>query len=178
MPIFKDVKTLGSEKIWEKGDRTIWKLKLEVQGNEMECKTYSKVISELGWSGDVETREQNNDVFVKQYKEEDGYTPSGNAGSPNGRAPSSRPNSTSSGRSGGDDFTMYLSYAKDLTVALINSGKDLKELPDIISTVALAGEQLYDAHNSDGEKKSESDVDISPEELNKLFPITEEHTVE
>ena len=85
-----------------------------------------------------------------------------------------------------DPFTMYLSYAKDIAVALIAKDGELNDVKyaRILDQVSLGGHQLYDGRTfesakQDIEKKiGAQDAEISRDELNQIFPPGEEHTVD
>lgn len=135
------VTTKTAEKVWSSpdGQRVIQKLTLDYNGQEVTAKTYSKAIAKPGWTGTVETYEKagNNGVetFVKQPQSDanpyGGSAPSG-ATKPNYGKPQ-------------DNYTMYLSYVKDIAVALINSDKySVEQLNTIASDVADVGEAFYD----------------------------------
>lgn len=115
MPVLENVITKISEQVWASpdGQRKIYKLGLEWQDKPVEAKTYSDQIATIGWQGTVETYEKpgrnGSETFVKQPPKEGGGFGGGNtvrSGNPGNRGTS-------------DPFTMYLSYAKDITVALV-----------------------------------------------------------
>lgn len=66
-----------AKKVWEKDDRRIYELQVEVGGKVMPAKTYSDAIGVEGWSGDVVTYDKpgRNGVekFLKQAPKEEGY---------------------------------------------------------------------------------------------------------
>lgn len=125
--------TKSSKQVWASpdGQKKIFKVLLEVDGAEMQASTYSDAIAKVGWAGEVETYEKTGkfgiETFVKQAKKE-GY-----GGYPNkGTKPQ------------GDQYTMYLSYAKDVLVAQINNGAK----PDFdvaMQTIIAGGHMLYDS---------------------------------
>lgn len=145
MPILDKVTTKESRSVWRApdGQREIFELVMEYQGNLFGAKTYSKDISVVGWSGSVETYEKPGKMgaptqtFVKQPPKEDGFTP--NAGSGGQRAAARIMPS--------DPFTMYLSYAKDITVALIAASgvASKKDYTDLIDQTITGAYALYDA---------------------------------
>lgn len=156
MPIF-DATTKTATKIWASpdGKRTIYDLALESDGKVINAKTYSDSIATVGWSGQVESYEkagrQGPEIFVKQAPKEGGWT----GGTGGGR---SKPQ--------GDNFTMYLSYAKDLVVALqMTSGYDDKALAQLIKATIGAGYELYE-NRPDAPKPD--DV-IKTDDLENLF---------
>ncbi len=168
-----NAKTVNSKEIWSSPDRskTIYEVTIEANGQKYVAKTYSNKISQVGWSGTVETYEKEgrngHETFLKQPQQE-GRNYQGQSY----QGKNSQPRS---------EFTMYLSYAKDLAVALINGGKSLDELPAIIEQVALEGKHLYslregapDVSPTSSEPKYESidDMDIK-NELDRIFPEPE-----
>ena len=153
MPQFDNVKTVSSEQVWQQGDKTIWKLGLDIDGQQMEAKTYSKAIAQVGWSGSVESYEKQGrygvETFVKQPQREGGY---GGA-----RA------SYSGGKKSAPDnpHTMYLSYAKDIAVAVLATGKwDGNMYQTVLEAVEAGGEQLY-ASRPGAEQKKPSEAATS-----------------
>lgn len=173
MPQFQ-VTTKNAEKVWEKGDLAIFKLTLDYQGQQMSAKTYSKTIANVGWSGTVETYEKQGrnggETFVKQPPKEGGFQ--------------SQQGSRQSGYGGGgsksssDNYTMYLSYAKDIAIACITAGKFNDKLYDeLIQAVEAGGTELY-ASRPDAPKTPA----VTPEksELDNVFgdtEVVEEETV-
>ena len=136
MPVINNVKTESAEKVWSSpdGQKTIFKVVLDVNGTKAEAKTYSGAVATVGFSGDVETYEKQGrngtETFVKQPQKE-GFTPRSFGG---GSKPSS------------DNFTMYLSYAKDLAVALQQTtGFDQKAFDELLSAVSAGGKRLYES---------------------------------
>jgi len=162
MPQFNGV-TKQSKEIWKSADgaRTIWGVVLEVDGKQVPMKTYSQAIAVEGFSGAVESYEKPGkngaETFVKQAPKE--------GGSYGGR---------SYGNKGqGDQFTMYLSYAKDIAVALIEKGDYAAEkLAEIVNDVGLAGEQLYGMRQN-SEKSGDSGVQ-SQESSKETPTVTDE----
>lgn len=126
------VTTKSAEQVWTSpdGKMTIFKVSLEMDGKTFGAKTYSKAIATEGWSGTVESYEKQGrngaETFVKQPQKEGGW---------------------SGGRGGGkpqDQFTMFLSYAKDLAVACIWDGKfNEKVYTELLDAVSAGGAQLY-----------------------------------
>lgn len=82
-----DVTTKKSEKVWSTpdGQRSIYKLTLEYEGQPVQAKTYSDAIAREGWAGTVETYEKTGkngpETFVKQPPKE-GYTAGGGSSKP------------------------------------------------------------------------------------------------
>lgn len=162
MPTFT-VTTKSSEQVWKSpdGQRTISKVVLDINGEDMNASTYSKAIAEVGFSGEVETYEKSGkygvETFVKQLpKENPSY--GGSQASPR----------TGGGKPQGDSFTMYLSYAKDLAVALLatKEGFDEGKYGELLSAVSAGGESLYEAHNKPEPKEAPPAV---AKQLDKVF---------
>lgn len=84
MPVM-DVTTTQAKEIWRSpdGQRVIFELTLEANGQPFPAKTFSKEIAEIGWSGSVETYEKPGrggiETFVKQ-PQKDQYRGGGYAG--------------------------------------------------------------------------------------------------
>lgn len=169
MPVF-NATTKSSESVWKSpdGQREIFSVKLDVGGKEFEAKTYSRDISQAGFTGEVESYEkpgQNGkpaQTFVKQAQKEF---------KGGGSKPYTRPTQ--------DQFTMYLSYAKDLAVAMLKDGKlDESEYAKVLDAVSSGGHTLYEARpgavnvQSKNVDAQELDVVVDPdaEILNELFP--------
>lgn len=151
MPQFQTT-TTASRSVWKSpdGQREIFEVTLDHDGQPVTGKTYSKDISVIGWSGTVETYEKEGrngaETFVKQPpKEFGGQTYS--QGSSTSSSKASKP--------AFDNFTMYLSYAKDLAVACIKDGKfDGALYGEVLDSVATGGTTLYESR-PDAPKKEE-----------------------
>lgn len=185
MPIVETA-TLHSEKIWEQGDKILYRALLTTRdGQKINVKTFSKAIAEKGFTGQVETYEKSgkygSETFARQAKKDTGGY--------------SKSQSKSE-----DNYTMYLSYAKDLVVAkIMTGGADKLTVQELANEVSFIGKQLYDqrpggnsettAKGFDDKQpakqdskyeffKSEGDVtntdepemEVSKNELNALFP--------
>jgi hypothetical protein len=187
MPRF-NVKTTGAEEVWKSpdGQRVIHKVTLDYNGSAVTAKTYSDAIATVGWSGEVESYEKagrnGSETFVKQPPKEGGDYQGRSSGSQGGYK----------GASGGgkfekDPFTMYLSYAKDIAVAMYQIGVvdkdgvlDEAKFTQTLNTVAKGGVLLFE-QRADGEHSPKvetpdtvyepTDEDIT--ELGKLFPDSE-----
>lgn len=141
MPTFQ-AKTIAATQVWKSpdGQRTIFEVTLQTGQGSANAKTYSAAIGQIGFEGEVETYEKPGqkgpEVFVKQVaKENPGYT-GGGSYSGGGKA-GSKPVS--------DPFTMYLSYAKDLAVAVMHEGKiDSQLYAEALEMVLVGGQTLYD----------------------------------
>lgn len=163
------VKTVSAEEVWKSpdGKLTIFKLTLEHDGQQVGAKTYSKTIATAGWSGTVETYEKSgrngSETFVKQPQQE-GFQPRGGGGQ----------RSFGGGKPQGDNFTMYLSYAKDIAIACVKDGKfDDKLYSEVLEAVEAGGAQLY-AGRPDAPKQA----DTTKSELDEVFGETETLTEE
>lgn len=157
MPQFQAT-TKQSKEGWRSPDGKIvsFDLILEVDGQEFKCQTYSKQIAEIGWSGEVETYEKKGYTYVKQPQKE-GWDNSG------GGAP--RASGAGGGRQPQDNFTMYLSYAKDIGIACIKDGKfDDKLFSEVLEAVEAGGAQLF-AGRPDAPVAKEN----TTSELDKVF---------
>lgn len=150
------IKTKSAEKVWTSpdGQRTIYKLVLDYNGHDVQAKTYSGVIATVGWSGDVVTEEKSGrlgmETFVKQPPKE--YSGGGFTTAPTATPPSP-------GSPNRDNYTMFLSYVKDIAVALINAKVYSDEkLAEVATSVAATGEMFYamrpDAPSKPEPKKS------------------------
>lgn len=134
MPILNGAKVTKTAQQWESpdGNRRIHQLTVSVDGVETLYKTFSDAIAVVGWEGDLEAYDKpnpkgGNDTFVKQHKEDGGY-----------------------GRGGGkpqqDPFTMYLSYSKDLVVALqMSTGYEKEAFENLLKATINGGKALFDA---------------------------------
>lgn len=156
MPVFH-AKTIGSTQVWKSpdGQRVIYEVTLQTGEGSANAKSYSSAIAQMGFEGEVETYEkigkQGAEMFVKQVaKENPGYA----GGSP----------SYSGGKSGSkpmaDPFTMYLSYAKDIAVAMLKDGKlDEAQYGAVLEAVLTGGQTLYDSR-PDAPKKEPVQTDL------------------
>lgn len=175
MPKF-NATTKEAKEIWKKGDRTISEVILEVDGKLTKAKTYSNVVAKPGFVGEVESYEKDGrngaETFVRQAPKEEGdYSQSGY--SQGGSKPSygARPQ--------GDNYTMYLSYAKDIAVALINNGDfKLEALEDILPKVANGGDFLHNHHSEGSKLAQDANQAFDKEELNGLFDSDSEAPAE
>lgn len=150
------VTTKTADRVWASpdGQRVIYKLTLDYKGSEVTAKTYSQSIATVGWSGTVETYEKSGskgiETFVKQPPKEGGFIPQQQGSRQSGfGAGGSRPDS--------NNFTMYLSYVKDIAVALIAADRySLEQLAAITREVGDIGEALYDMRpdNPDNNKET------------------------
>lgn len=172
MPIF-NAEVQNSQSVWKSpdGQREIFEVNLLVNGKAVTAKTYSNDIAQAGFSGELESYEKpgknGSQMFVRQAPKEGGFTPR-----PQGSAPSSTGHSGSS-KDGYDNYTMYLSYVKDVAVALVNSGTYEPELLDsVMSDVAITAAKFHDS----SEKAREGAPEAPVEAVNKdvVAPVNED----
>ncbi len=84
MPKVDNATTKQAESIWRSPDgaKEIFKVTIDVGGEEFQAKTYSKDISKVGWTGSLESYEKEgkfgSETFVKQPQKEGGYGGRGN----------------------------------------------------------------------------------------------------
>lgn len=107
-------------------DIRIWKIKLEINGQRDTYSTMSQAVATDGFAGDLElyTNDKGKE-YVRQLK---------------------KPDSPGVAQGHGDQFTMYLSYAKDLVVALQeSSGFDKELFKTLLSATIKGGKALYNA---------------------------------
>lgn len=171
-----EITTKAAKSVWKSpdGQREIFELVMEYDGKDVNAKSYSKEIATEGWSGTVETYEKEGrnglETFVKQPPKEGGFsTRSGTSGS-SGRG------SYGAGKPG-DQFTMYLSYAKDLVVALQQTvGYEEKAFKQLLAATVQGGSFLYanrpEATGSKPEAEKpakEEDEQIDMTLINEMF---------
>lgn len=161
--------TKSAKEVWNSPDGkiTMFELILDYKGQEVKAKTYSGAIATVGWTGEVETYEKSNkagqpETFVKQPpKENAGY--GGGGGKSYGGSPKS-------------DFTMYLSYAKDLRVARITAGLDkAKDYTDDLDAVIAGGYALFQGRpdaTEVKEKAPEADAVVTAEEVDEPVDLS------
>lgn len=145
MPILNNVSTKSAKQIWQSpdGQKTIFEVVLDYNGQEMSAKTYSGAIARDGWSGDIESYDKQgrngSETFVKQAPKEDGgQYPSRNQGG------GYKSTGGGSSKKDFDNFTMYLSYAKDLVVTLQEtSGYDQEKFEELLQATIKGGKVLY-----------------------------------
>lgn len=169
-----EVKTVASEQVWKSpdGQRVISKVTLDYNGNQVTAKTYSNDIAKEGWSGTVETYEKQgrngSETFVKQPPKEGGYPSQGGSQQSYG---SGKP--MNGGKRDFDNFTMYLSYAKDLVAAHITAqtkdGSALT-LDDSVAATIQYGTQLYESRPGAEKPADGKDVvaEVTKDDLNNI----------
>lgn len=133
MPILNAV-TKTSRQVWKKGDRTIWEVILDVGGKDFKAKTYSGIVAGESFSGEVETYEKEgrngSETFVRQAPKETGSATPGNAGV----------------TVQGSKYEMYLSYAKDILVSMLETkGYDKDEYLVLLKAAMVGGNSLYNS---------------------------------
>lgn len=166
-----EVTTKSAEEVWKSPDGkiTMFKLLLDFEGKPFEAKTYSKAIATEGWSGEVESYEKagknGTETFVKQPQKEGGWQGSG-SGSGGGGKSFAKPQ---------DQFTMFLSYAKDLASFCVADGKfDPKLYAELLESVAAGGAQLYAARpTAEPEAKAQVDPKVK-EQFEDAVLVTED----
>lgn len=164
MPTLR-VETKTSNSVWRSpdGQREIFEVGLDYNGAMLKAKTYSKDISSVGWSGDVESYEKESrngsETFVKQPQKE-GFQ-GGGGSTRSGTSPSSQ---SGYGAGGGkdDQFTMYLSYVKDIVVAMLatKEGFDEGKFGELLAAVSVGGKTLYDDRPGQEPKQEATQLDI------------------
>ena len=168
MPQF-DTTTKRAESVWKSpdGQREIFKVTLDVDGTPLPAKTYSKDISVAGWTGKVESYEKQGrngpETFVKQPPKE-GFSGGGGYSKGGFKQPA-------------DQFTMYLSYAKDIAVGMLTvDGKlDEAEFGKVLSAVSDGGKTLYE-NRPDAKPKEEEPK--TEKKLDEVFGDTESFSLE
>ncbi len=177
-----------SEKVWSSpdGQKTIYKITLDVDGQQVSAKTYSDAISQIGWSGTVETYEKEGrmgaETFVKQPPKEGSW--SGGSGAGGGGGGGNYLSKTATGaKKDFDNFAMYMSYAKDLVVALQSTeGFDKDKFVELLAATVEGGKLLYgkrpggesaddavDLNLSDSGQPLDKVTEPTKEELDGLF---------
>lgn len=174
MPTLDEVTTKSVEKVWTSpdGQRNIYKLTLNYKGSTLPVQTYSDAIAVVGWTGEVESYEKPGkfgpQTFVKQPQKE-GYSGGRSSGGGGGSGYSKAP---------ADPFTMYLSYAKDVAVALVaKTGKlDADEYKAVLDLVIAGGHSLFEGRPGNEEKPDvvAEVTDSAMESVDKLFDDDEE----
>jgi hypothetical protein len=154
--------TKDSKQVWASpdGQKKIFKITLDVDGQPMQASTYSDAIANVGWSGELDTYEKEgkfgSETFVRQPKKE-GFGGFGGGKSYGGSKPQ------------GDQYTMYLSYAKDIVVAQIAQGAKL-EFADAIQLVIGGGHELYESRpGATATSEAPKTEVVSKNELDSLF---------
>ncbi len=159
------------------GQRKIWQVTVDVNGKQAPCKTYSQVLSQVGYQGMIETYEKANnrggiDTFIKQPAQDPQQAAQGRPYSGGGQQSASQQS----------PYTMYLSYAKDVAVALIGKGVAFSETDLLmeLKKIAAGGEFLYDMRPDNPNRKlleiaqpTSPFVEPDKNELNNLFGATE-----
>jgi hypothetical protein len=148
MPILQNVKTISAEEIWRKGDRVIHEVVLQIGDKQFKAKTYSGAIANTNFSGNIESYEKPNsrggtETFVRQEQKEGG-------------SHGAYPSKGSGARGDSNPFTMYLSYAKDILVALIAAQTyDPAFYHKLLENAVEGGNYLYE-HRPDATPSEQS----------------------
>lgn len=108
--------------------------------------------------------------FKKEFSQSFGGGATGNSSSP---MRSQGTSTSGSGKFNSDPFTMYLSYAKDVAVALIASkgGYDAEKFAEVLDDVIAGGKTLYGSRPG-AEPEAAQAVDEKP--LKDVLPTEEE----
>jgi hypothetical protein len=194
MPVFAAQTTTvdnGGIPIWQSpdGQRKMWKITMTTpQGQQAAgLKTYSQAIAQIGWNGQVETYEkqgnQGIETFVKQpqqagYGSQPVQQPAGQAQGGQRQYSAPRPQQAPT-----SPYTMYLSYAKDIAVAMIVAGREFNSADLLVELrkVANGGEFLYETRvDNPNRDQAMQEPDKAPaatepdtNELNGIFGQTE-----
>lgn len=163
MPIFK-VTTKQAKGIWKTpdGQRELFEVLFDYEGQEVSAKSWSKAVATVGWSGEVETYEKTNkqgaiETFVKQPQKEQGSYPS---------------------RSGGrsyppkDEKAIQAMWAIGQSVQLCIANKTT-DVADVY-TVALELMDMVDAVKSGDEKASDEAIIVSNPPQDTVYEPSEE----
>lgn len=148
-----------AKQVWASpdGQKKIFKLVLDVDGGDMDASSYSEAVAKVGWTGELDTYEKEGkygtETFVRQPKKE-GFGSFGG-----GKSYSAKPQ--------GDQYTMYLSYAKDIMVAMMNNGYK-PEFDVAIQTIIGGAHVLYESRPSAEAPKTDV-VNVAKEELESFF---------
>lgn len=167
MPVIKG-KTMSANKVWTSPDkqRVLYEVMLNVGGEEIKAKTYSGAIARVGWEGEMETEEKTGKYGIETYvKQAQRQNEAPNRGASYGSKPM------------GDQFTMYLSYAKDIVVALQSTtGYNKEDFEKLLNATILGGKALY-SHRPDAPKaeapvaKEEKVYEPTDDEVNSLHEL-------
>lgn len=172
MPTFNNAKVLSSTQIWASpdGQRKIYELTIQLDtGQTVTAKSYSDRLT-TGFVGDIETYEKPGrngvETFAKQAPKEGGFTPGGGGFKGGGAKPIA------------DPFTMYLSYAKDIAVALIGQGilpsndadgKIFEQLfGNAINVALLGGHKLHDGRPGAEPQQTQLDTPAVPDVIHEV----------
>lgn len=170
------VKTSTAQSIWKSpdGQREIFEVHLEHNGQQFKAKTYSRDISNIGWEGTVETYEKpgrnGSETFVKQPPKEGGFSGGGfrRGGSPK------------------DEKAIQAMWAIGQAVALIGSGgadADMDKRVAVVHDVAIQLFSMVDMVKNDGvepeapketskdEPVPAEEVDAMVDDISKVFDV-------
>lgn len=173
MPTFK-VTTKKSRVVWTSpdGQRVLSEVTLDVDGaGEAIAKTYSEAIARMGWEGEVETSEKENnkgeiETFVKQPQKENNYRGGGGGKTP--YVPR-------------DDASIKAQMAIKTAVAMggvvdITNQKDTASYLEGVENAAREIFSMIDRVKNSTE--SAGDGELTKEALNAVFGDDENFTVE
>lgn len=170
MPQF-EVTTKSSNTVWKSpdGQRAIFEVTLDYQGQDVLAKTYSKDIAVAGWTGTVETYEKYGingaETFVKQPQKEGGYQGSGGGGG----KPAYQPK---------DEKAIKAMWAIGQAITWLN-GTPREDSESIGLIEALANDLFNMVDKVKNQEVVVQDADtISKEDLNALFPDDDNSTVD
>lgn len=185
MPSFKTT-TKQSNSVWKSpdGQREIFEVVLDYEGQPVKAKTYSKDISTVGWEGTVDTYEKSgkngSETFVKQPPKEDGQY--GGQASTAGR--------TGSNYVPKDEKAIQAMWAIGQSVQAHN-GSDGLDVTELASVEALAVELNAMVIRVKGEERNETttttadvvidDIPAGPidmSDIDALFPDNEKVSAE
>jgi hypothetical protein len=166
MPTFTNAKVLSSTQIWASpdGQRKIYELNIQLDtGQTVTAKSYSDRLT-TGFVGDIETYEKPGrngvETFAKQAPKEGGFTPGGGGFKGGGAKPMA------------DPFTMYLSYAKDIAVAMIAKNDvgqlDEKKFGEVLAIVLKGGHTLHDGRPGAEPQQAQLDTPAAPDTVHDV----------
>jgi hypothetical protein len=177
--------TIYSKEIWRKGEgsnaRVIYEVTLgfnrDGEDRQIIAKTYSQAIANVGFKGEVQFYEKDNngkiDYFAKQVPKEGGWSGGGGGGGNRGGG--------NKGRGNEDNYTMYLSYAKDIAVALLSNtsvGLDEENYKEVLGFVDRGGKYLYNNRPGVDNKPAETPSQEGPKSLDDVFPEAVKEDIE
>lgn len=167
MPQFEAI-TKYAKSVWRSpdGEREIFEVTLDVQGQEAKASTYSKDIATIGWTGTVETYEKEgkggrpSQTFVKQPPKEGGYG--------GGRSQAATQTSHSSSYQAKDEKAIQAMWAIGQSIQAHNNSEALDVL-DFPSVEAYAVE----LNDMVGRVKAEASTDTTaPDNSDKVVPVS------
>lgn len=153
----------NGQPIWQRGDRSIWGIILDVGGKRGNAKTYSGKIAQVGFEGRLESYEKSNnrngmDMFVKQVQDEN-FT----ASSPSTSQPVQSSGGGSRSYQPKDDAAIKAMWAIGQSIAQLGNAS-----PDSIEANAAQLFHMVDRVKNSPEEVA-ADTDGDKEQLNGLF---------